>query len=172
MARHYFYFWLTFIYLQSFAQISQKDSLQLSKEMYQWEKKFLVYKESQPALALELKAYPLYLKSLEISEKIGTKPNSEVLYQRISEYFAQEKQYEKAYTYLQKAKQMRDSLLKIEDMRTLNELQAKYDYQDQKYKISLLEKENEVKETQKSLQRNIFLFHFSIRWLRIFVVSV
>ena len=115
------------------------------------------------ALAYELlgqktKAYPLYLKSLEISEQIGTKPNSEVLYQRISEYFAQERQFEKAYTYLQKAKQMKDSLVKIEDMRTMNELQAKYDYQDQKYKISLLEKENEISDSQKSMQRNIFAF--------------
>lgn len=85
-----------------------------------------------------------YQEALNQSLKIGSKPLTEKAYKFFSEYYAQKQDYTNAYKYRVLYDNTKDSLMNIESVKQINELQAKYDDEAQKKQISLLQLEKRM----------------------------
>ncbi|MCU0438660.1 MAG: tetratricopeptide repeat protein [Raineya sp.] len=85
-----------------------------------------------------------YQEALDQSLKIGSKPLTEKAYKFFSEYYAQKQDYKNAYKYRTLYDHAKDSLMNIESVKQINELQAKYDDEAQKKQISLLQIEKRM----------------------------
>jgi two-component sensor histidine kinase len=90
------------------------------------------------------KAFESYQKALELSKKIGSKPLTTKAYEFLAEYYAKQKNYDKAYQFRLLYDRTKDSLMSLEQLRQINELQARYDDQAQKQQIELLKTEKKI----------------------------
>jgi tetratricopeptide (TPR) repeat protein len=116
---------------------------------------------------LQLKNYPraeVYLnKALAFTKPLNEKPVLIDIYECLSRLNFEKGNYLKAYEYQRLRFLHKDSVLNEENSRQLNELQAKYETEEKDRKITLLSKENEVRE--KEAQRQAALKNASIAGL-------
>lgn len=108
---------------------------------------------------LKLKQYneseEAFIKALELAEKAKMKTLLLPIYIGISELYSQTDRYNLAYQYLQKNKNLSDSLFSEERRNLLMELDAKYQLQAKEKQIQLLSKDQELKEAQ---QKKLFFW--------------
>ena len=113
---------------------------------------------------LQLKNYPraeVYLnKALAFTKPLNEKPVLIDIYEYLSRLNFEKGNYLKAYEYQQLRFLHKDSVLNEENNRQLNDLQAKYETEEKDQKITLLSKENEVREKEAQRQaalKNAFI---------------
>jgi tetratricopeptide (TPR) repeat protein len=113
---------------------------------------------------LQLKNYPkaeFYLnKALAFTKPLNEKPVLIDIYENLSRLNFEKGNYLKAYEYQQLRFLHKDSVLNEENNRQLNDLQAKYETEEKDQKITLLSKENEVREKEAQRQaalKNAFI---------------
>ena len=85
------------------------------------------------------------------SVQYGDREGRWVLYQEMSRQFADHGDYSRALAYHRRFIALRDSLLNEKNLRTINELNAKYEADQREKQIALLEKDREI--TQLELDR-------------------
>ena len=96
-------------------------------------------------------------KAKDIFEEINKQSELIGIYNSLANAYNKTNNNVNAYKILQKAYVLRDSLFNLENSKSINELQTKYETQKKEQQITLLEKENELKQTeikQKAQQRN------------------
>ncbi|HEY5917189.1 MAG TPA: tetratricopeptide repeat protein [Chryseolinea sp.] len=113
---------------------------------------------------LQLKNYPRaedYLnKALAFTKPLNEKPVLIDIYEHLSRLNFEKGNYLKAYEYQQLRFLHKDSVLNEANNRQLNDLQAKYETEEKDQKITLLSKENEVREKEAQRQaalKNAFI---------------
>ncbi len=113
---------------------------------------------------LQLKDYPnaeVYLdKALAFTKPLNEKPVLIDIYEYLSRLNFEKGNHLKAYEYQQLRFLLRDSVLNEENNRQINELQTKYETAEKDQKITLLSKENEVREKEAQRQaalKNAFI---------------
>ncbi|GAB4131271.1 MAG: hypothetical protein OHK0045_24030 [Raineya sp.] len=90
------------------------------------------------------KAIKNYQTALEKSLQIGAKPLTERAYKYLSEYFAHKQDFAEAYRLRLLYDNTKDSLMNIEQIRQINELQAFYNDQAKSKQIEILQKEKQI----------------------------
>jgi tetratricopeptide (TPR) repeat protein len=113
---------------------------------------------------LQLKNYPraeVYLnRALAFTKPLNEKPVLIDIYEYLSRLNVEKGNHLKAYEYQQLRFLLKDSVLNEENNRQLNELQTKYETAEKDQKITLLSKENEVREKEAQRQsalKNAFI---------------
>jgi two-component sensor histidine kinase/tetratricopeptide (TPR) repeat protein len=101
----------------------------------------------------ETKASLNYQTALEKSLKIGAKPLTEKAYKYLSEYFAQKQDFGKAYRLRVLYDTTKDSLMSVEQMKQINELQARYNDQAKSKQIEILQKEKQISQLEKEAEK-------------------
>ena len=96
-----------------------------------------------------------FIKALELAEKGKMKTLLLPIYIGIAELYSQTDRYDLAYQYLQKNKNLSDSLFSEERRNLLMELDAKYQLQAKEKQIQLLSKDQELKDAQ---QKKLFFW--------------
>lgn len=72
-------------------------------------------------------ALPLFLESLQLSQRLQLKNLERINYDNLHQYFASKGNFEQAYDYLLKHKELNDSLFNLESAARIAELQVMYD---------------------------------------------
>ncbi|MCS6795029.1 MAG: tetratricopeptide repeat protein [Raineya sp.] len=105
-------------------------------------------------------AFENYQKALQLSLQIGAKPLTQQAYKFLSQYYAEQKDFQKAFELRLQYDNIKDSLINVEQVRTMNEMQAKYDDYANKQQIELLKSEKKVIELQnrENQRQKVFLF--------------
>jgi two-component sensor histidine kinase len=85
-----------------------------------------------------------YEKCLQTSLTIGAKPIKLPLFKRLSSYYADKKDYQKAYIYAKEYDNLRDSLQTIEHTKQLNNLRHEGETRDQQRAIDALQQANQI----------------------------
>jgi signal transduction histidine kinase/DNA-binding response OmpR family regulator len=120
----------------------------------------LAITKNQPNQAIE------YLKEAEILNK--TSKNSLVTqetYELLAKSAALRGDYKNAFTYVEKATHIKDSLQEIQSVEKIQEIEAIYQTERRDKEIELLTSKNELVEQQKRNQRNIFLGGLGLTFL-------
>lgn len=94
-------------------------------------------------------------KGLMQSLAIGYDDLSRFTYDQLGKSYKAMGDYKKAYELQEKSISFKDSLFNIERLKTIQEIQTKYETEKKEQQISLLNSENELKEA--TIQRNYFL---------------
>jgi len=94
-------------------------------------------------------------KSLNIAKENGFKPVLEQNYKALSEFYVEKQDYKKAFQYQKLYTDIKDSILNVENNKQLLELQTKYESTQKDQEITLLTKENEIKEKEVQRQDDI-----------------
>lgn len=106
-----------------------------------------------------------YELALEKSLKIGAKPLTEKAYKYLSEHFARKQEFGKAYRLRVLYDNTKDSLMNVEQMRHINELQALYDDETKRKQIEILQKEKEISFLEKQAEKRQ-------KWLLVAVLAL
>jgi len=101
------------------------------------------------------KAANYYQEALKHSLGMGTKPLTQKAYKYLSEYFAKKQEYAQAYSMRVFYDNTKDSLMNLEQMKQVNEMQARYDDDSKKKQIQLLEKEKTIYSLEKASQNQL-----------------
>lgn len=101
------------------------------------------------------KAKEYYDKALKISTEIGEKNELKNSYQNLAEYYIEKEEYKQAINYLKLYSQIKDSLLNEDITSQMNELQTKYETEKKEQEIELLNKDNELKQTNINKQKTV-----------------
>jgi len=94
-----------------------------------------------------------YQTALEKSLKIGAKPLTEKAYKYLSDYFARKRDFSQAYRLRVLYDTTKDSLMNVEQMRQINELQAIYNDQAKSKQIEILRKEKQMSLLEKEAEK-------------------
>ena len=94
-------------------------------------------------------------KGLKQSLAIGFDDLSRHIYDNLGKTYQAMGDYKKAYTLQEKSIAFKDSLFNIERLKTIQEIQTKYETEKKEQQISILNNQNELKEA--TIQRNYFL---------------
>jgi two-component system, sensor histidine kinase PdtaS len=103
----------------------------------------------------DAQAVMFYEKCLITSQAIGTKPIKLHVYKQLSTYYANQKQYEKAFIYASDYNNLRDSLQTIEHIKQINNIQHQAQQKDNMRAIEALQQRNQIQELQNIQQRNL-----------------
>jgi tetratricopeptide (TPR) repeat protein len=93
-----------------------------------------------------------FLKALPIINEIGSKAVLRDVYKNLSEVYAAERNFSKAYDYQLLYSKLKDSVLNEQTASQLNELQTKYETGEKDKQIVLLAKEKQVQEKEAQRQ--------------------
>ncbi len=105
-------------------------------------------------------AIAYYSSGLEVAEKTKIFSHQVIALNMLAKSHAQKNEYRKAYLYHQKYSDAKDSLARKERLERLEKLEAQFASKEQKQKIALLEKQQELKNIQ--LERTHILRNFLI----------
>ncbi|APD06856.1 histidine kinase [Flavobacteriaceae bacterium UJ101] len=83
------------------------------------------------------------------SSKRVSDPTKSILYYKISQLFLDMKNYEKAYTYFSKHKELNDSLFQIDKEREFAQVRTEYEVEKKDQQIGLLTKEKELEASKR-----------------------
>ncbi len=111
------------------------------------------------------------IKAEELAKKSDSKDLEALAYEFLSDYNAVKKNYESAYSYLLKSKQINDSILNAETTEKVNQIQYHYEIAKREADNDKLVKQNLNKELQLSKQ-NLFLYILSVILIFIAVLVV
>lgn len=106
-------------------------------------------------------AYDHLSKAEAIAKKSNSKDQEALAYEFLSDYNASKKNYQLAYTYLNKSKQINDSILNAETTEKVNQIQYHYEIAKREADNDKLVKQNLKKELQLS-EQNLFLYILSV----------
>ncbi len=108
-----------------------------------------------------------YNKSLRLCKLIGRKEGIKWSLQGLSKGYQKLGNYQKAYDNQLLFSQLSDSLLNEENLKQINEMKAKYEYEKKEKEIELLNKDRKIQETifkaklkQETIVRNVFIGGF------------
>ena len=93
-------------------------------------------------------AQAYFQKAADLSQLIGSKPVMQDAYEGLAGLYADEKDFEKAYTYLQLYKSVHDSLLNEIKSQQIGELGMRFETDKKNQQIVLLEKERTVQQQE------------------------
>lgn len=99
-----------------------------------------------------------YKEALNLASKHKLYKQKQYIYENLTNYYARQKQFNKAFHTHLKYTKLRDSLYSIEKQNAINELMTKYDAEKKNQQIALLEKENTISEIKIRRQRLAFIF--------------
>ena len=102
---------------------------------------------------------------LVIAEDIGSKNDMKQAYGNLSDAYAEQKQFKKAYEYHRLYSELKDSIFNTESAMQIAGMQAQYESEKKEKKIVLLKKEKElqdIKLKQRTTQRNAFIVGFGL----------
>lgn len=83
-------------------------------------------------------------KGIIIANRIGEPERVMKSYQKLAEIYAKQKQFDKAYFYQEKYTTLSDSLLNTEKIKSISEMQTKYETELKTQEIDLLQRENDI----------------------------
>ena len=98
-----------------------------------------------------------FFESIRLARTIGDMGEISNGYESLSEIFKAEKNFEKAFTYTKLAQEISDSITRSTNHELIGKIQAEYDFERNKAKITLLSKENELQEKQVKYSRIIII---------------
>lgn len=90
--------------------------------------------------------------------------------QMLSQLYEKTKEYARSNAYLKAYTELKDSLNDVENASVVQELEAQYQNEKQQHQIDLLEAQNQLKEREKSRQRNIFISSIIVALIVIFLL--
>jgi two-component system sensor histidine kinase UhpB len=93
------------------------------------------------------------LSSLTTTIRTGDRQRQAIEYSRLSEYYAQKKQYDKAFTYLKMHMELTDSVQGTLVLLQLKEMEEKYNNDKKEKEIELLKKDQELQKLELSRQQ-------------------
>ncbi len=105
-------------------------------------------------------------KAVPIARELGDLQRVSKCFEYLADAFALKKDYPNAYIYQVKYTKLNDSLLNVEKINSISEMQTKYDTEKKEQNIALLKEQNKAK----SNQRNFFIVGFLLVLLLIGVV--
>lgn len=117
------------------------------------------------------KAYPAIKKALEMAKETKILDMITISYRLLSEYYAQISDYKKAYYYQQKYIQLNDSLINSEVTSKLAEMQARYETEKKEKQITILKKNQQLKEAELEKQKSI-KFVFLASFILVIIITV
>jgi len=122
-----------------------------------------------------LKKYPLatlYLgRALSLSKEFQSKPALRDTYQKLSELYSHQHNYQKAYEYHLLYATLKDSVLNEETAKQLSELETKYETGEKDKRIALLAKEKEIQQKE-SQQQAMLKKAFASGFVLILLIAV
>lgn len=122
---------------------------------------------------LKTKQYKLseesFKKALEIASKARIKTLLLTIYLGLSDLYAETNQYNEAYQMLLRNKELKDSVFSEERRNLLMELDAKYNLRAKEKQISLLSKEQELKDTQ---QKKLAIWNILLAVMASFLIFI
>ncbi len=95
-----------------------------------------------------------FLKALDLATQMGSKPHQSECYRMLALAYRGQNDFVKAYDYLDKFNQLKDTLLNEENSRQINQMSAMYEKDKQQLKIDALEKEKHLSEQVIEKQNN------------------
>jgi len=96
----------------------------------------------------------LYHKKAQVlAEKIGALDELKVIYENISDTYRQKGNADSALVFFQKSSQVKDSILNIENLNYINELQEKYNKEKRESEIKALKEEDRLKDAEMRVQQ-------------------
>jgi two-component system NarL family sensor kinase len=98
------------------------------------------------------------LKSKAIAEELGIKGILDLVYQDLTDNYAAQNQYDKAYEFHQLYVQMHDSILNENMSKQLIEMETRYEFNKKEQEIALLNKKQELRDEE--LQRSKLINYF------------
>lgn len=108
--------------------------------------------------------------SLAISTEIGFKDLRRHIYGMLSETYASENEYRKAFDYYVRATQLKDSIFNEQKNQQIIDIQARYETEKKENQIRLLQQENELKDF--GLRQNrLFILGLVLALLAILIVG-
>ncbi len=122
---------------------------------------------------LKTKQYKLseesFKKALEIASKARIKTLLLTIYLGLSDLYAETNHFDEAYQMLLKNKELKDSVFSEERRNLLMELDAKYNLRAKEKQISLLSKEQELKDTQ---QKKLAIWNILLAVMASFLIFI
>ncbi|MEA1787332.1 response regulator [Arenibacter sp. GZD96] len=109
--------------------------------------------EKQPDISI-----PYLQKAWEIYENMNITYNSPQILKLLSQSYEQKKDFKTALSFARQYQQLTDSLTILENSKSLQEIEAKYQTEKKEQEIALLKAENAVKETQKLVYIGLVAF--------------
>lgn len=103
------------------------------------------------------KALTYHLKSLEISKEIDFKKGMKISFKNIAYDYEGLKDYKQAFTYHQQYSKLNNLLLEEEQMKSIAEMQTKYETEKKEKEIEVLAKDNKIKTLKYTIQKIISL---------------
>ncbi len=109
--------------------------------------------ENQPDISI-----PYLQKAWDIYEDMNITYNSPQILKLLSQSYEQKKDFKTALSFARQYQQLTDSLTILENSKSLQEIEAKYQTEKKEQEIALLKAENAVKETQKLIYIGLVAF--------------
>lgn len=100
-------------------------------------------------------AEKLYLQSLHQAQALGARPLMFFNHEALTSLYRQSGQRDKELVHLRASYQLRDSLNRLEQLRSLDELEARYQNLEQKTLIDRLEQESQLQQTKIERDQNL-----------------
>jgi len=107
-------------------------------------------------------AFIHFTKALKIAQEISAQELIKESYDGLSQYYQDQKDFQKSLEYYILCEDIEDSLFSINTQKQISELQLQYDLESKEREISLLQKENEIKKLQLNRQKNLRYFFIAI----------
>ena len=112
----------------------------------------LALQQKQPSKAIS------YLKEAEtLNQSSGNSQVAQETFDLLSRSYAQNKDFQRAFDYKERASEIKDSLQEIQSSEKIKEIEAIYQTESRDREIVLLTSQNELVEAQKKNQRNLLL---------------
>ncbi len=125
----------------------------------------------------EQKHYELALKYLfkgmEAAKQINSRDDIKISYETLSSVYVAMKNYKEAYEYQKHYADIKDSLLNTENLKQINDMQAKYETEKKDKELTKKDAEifkHQAETKQKSIQRNGFIIGFGLMLLLTFFI--
>ncbi|MCC6371888.1 MAG: sensor histidine kinase [Bacteroidia bacterium] len=96
-------------------------------------------------------AFDYYFKAEKVAEQLKTLDNLEVIYYNLSSLFQNNKNFESALLYREKYNAIKDSILNIETIKNINELEKKYETEKKEQENKLLVAESALHKRRSNL---------------------
>lgn len=128
--------------------LALKDQASLAEVYFHYGDLFIAEGDEQQGIAY-------YEKCLQTSQAIGAKPIKLPLFKRLSSYYADKKDYQKAYIYAKEYDNLRDSLQTIEHIKQLNNIRHQGETRDQQRAIDALQQANQIQKLNAKGQKQV-----------------
>ncbi len=115
---------------------------------------YILLSKSHYYLANKNKAYQLLFDALDLAIKHEIKIYIKDIYEQLSQFYAEDNDYSKAFYYQSLYINIKDSVFSEQNRRTIEDLKVSYETEKMEQQINLLNEERKVLDLQKANERN------------------